>query len=110
MNSAPRGGAREGRRGVRAALTAVARSSLPDARAWKPDRRAWRRGLARYERAAKVIDAHLGKHEWLAGKGLTVADLSVAASLTYAGPCEVPLAPYPTLSAWFGGIRELRAW
>lgn len=66
--------------------------------------------LARYERAAKVIDAHLGKHEWLAGKGLTVADLSVAASLTYAGPCDVPLAPYPNLSAWFGRIRELPAW
>lgn len=66
--------------------------------------------LASYERAAKVIDAHLAKHEWLAGKTMTIADLTIASTLTYAGPCDVPLDPYVNLKAWFGRIRELPAW
>lgn len=66
--------------------------------------------LARYERNAKIIDAHLGKSEWLVGKTLTIADFTVAASLVYAAACEVPLDPYVNLKAWFGRMRELDAW
>jgi len=66
--------------------------------------------LKLFERGAKVIDAHLGKHEWLVGNALSVADLTVAASLTYATPCELPLDQYVNLKAWFGRIRELPAW
>lgn len=36
--------------------------------------------LARYEQSAKVVDAHLGKSEWLVDRSMTIADLSVAAS------------------------------
>ncbi|MCC6664381.1 MAG: glutathione S-transferase family protein [Polyangiaceae bacterium] len=76
----------------------------------EPSEAAITESLARYERSAKVVDAHLGKSEWLVDRSMTIADLSVAASLTYAGPSGAPLDPYPHLKAWLGRIRELPAW
>lgn len=75
-----------------------------------PSETAVTNALSRYERSAKVLDAHLGANEWLVGKSMTFADLSVAASMAYALPCGAPLDPYPHLKAWFGRIRELPAW
>jgi len=66
--------------------------------------------LGRFERAAKVLDAHLKGRDWMVGKSLTVADYTLACSLMYAGPCELSLEPYPNIKAWFGRIRELGAW
>ncbi|MBI3202414.1 MAG: glutathione S-transferase family protein [Myxococcales bacterium] len=76
----------------------------------EPSESAITEALTRYERSAKVVDAHLGKSEWLVGSSMTIADLSVAASLTYAVPSGAPLDPYTHLRAWFGRIRELPAW
>ena len=64
----------------------------------------------RFESNAKIIDAHLTGRDWLVGKTLTLADLTLASSLTYAHACGLSLDPLPNLKAWFGRIRELEAW
>lgn len=76
----------------------------------EPSQTAIDEALSRLARASKVIDAHLGKSEWLVGKTLTIADFTVAASLSYITPCGVSLDPYVNLKAWFGRMRELPAW
>ncbi len=76
----------------------------------EPSQTAINEALERYARSAKVLDAHLAKNEWVAGKTLTIADFSIAASLMYAAQCEVPLTPYRNLEAWLGRMRELDAW
>jgi glutathione S-transferase len=76
----------------------------------EPSETAVTNALSRYEASAKVLDGHLAKNEWLVGKSMTVADLSVAASMAYALPSGAPIDPYPHLKAWFGRIRELPAW
>ncbi len=75
-----------------------------------PDESKIQDALAKFDRFAKVLDAHLKGRDWLVGKTLTVADFTVAASLTYAGPCGVSLDPYPNIKAWYNRISELDAW
>ncbi|MCA9594526.1 MAG: glutathione S-transferase family protein [Myxococcales bacterium] len=65
---------------------------------------------ASFAQFAKVLDGHLQGRDWLVGDCITVADFTVAASLTYAGPCGVSLDPYPNLKSWMGRISELPAW
>ncbi|MCA9489001.1 MAG: glutathione S-transferase family protein [Myxococcales bacterium] len=60
--------------------------------------------------ALAVMEARLGAHDWLATDRLTLADVAIAASLTYAPGADLPLDEYPAVVAWFGRIRELEAW
>jgi glutathione S-transferase len=69
-----------------------------------------RRGRERVERYATVLDAHLADRRWIAGIGLTLADLAVAASLSAAAPADVPLTEYRNLRAWFAGVQALDCW
>ncbi|MCB9685975.1 MAG: glutathione S-transferase family protein [Alphaproteobacteria bacterium] len=57
-----------------------------------------------------VMEGRLSQHDWLASDHLTLADLAIAASLTYAPGADLPLDEYPSVVAWFGRIRELDAW
>jgi glutathione S-transferase len=41
---------------------------------------------------------------------LTIADLTLASSLTYAKQAEIPLAEAPNVQAWFGRMSELDGW
>lgn len=66
--------------------------------------------LERFARYAAVLNTHLDGRAWLAGDALTIADLTIAASMTYAAPCQVPVADHPHLAAWFGRVQELDAW
>jgi glutathione S-transferase len=63
-----------------------------------------------WARFAAVLDGHLDGKQWLVGNALTIADFTVAASLTYAVPTQVPVSNYKNLSAWFDRVRELDAW
>jgi glutathione S-transferase len=67
-------------------------------------------GIARFEPVAKVLDGELKGRDWLVGGRLTIADLTLAASMMYAEVTGAPLEPYPHLRSWFGRIRELDAW
>lgn len=47
-----------------------------------------------------VLDGALAGRSYLAGDGFTVADLNVAAVLSWCKPARVGLKDYPNLSAW----------
>ena len=75
-----------------------------------PDAAVVAKGTERFNREARVLDAHLGKQPYLVGKEPTLADFSVAAPLFYAKEAELPLAPYAHIRDWFERVSALPAW
>jgi glutathione S-transferase len=59
---------------------------------------------------AKVLDDQLAGRTWIAGDRLSLADLSVAATLMYAERAELPIEGYPNVQALRARVRELPAW
>ena len=57
-----------------------------------------------------VLDASLMGKRYLVGQGLTIADLGTAATLTYAGPLQLPVAAFANLAPWFERVAALEAW
>ena len=49
-----------------------------------------------------VLDKALGSSEYLLGGDFTVADLNVAAVLSWARMAKIDLSNFPTLDAWLG--------
>ena len=73
--------------------------------------------MAELERPFKVLDAHLAGREWLLGDRFTIADLNVAAVLSWAKTGRLDLSPYPNLKRWldaslarpaYGRVREMQ--
>jgi glutathione S-transferase len=75
-----------------------------------PDEAAVAKATDAFHKEAKVLDAHLAKQPYLAGKDLTIADFAVAAPLFYAKEGELPVGPYARLQEWFGRVSALPAW
>jgi glutathione S-transferase len=75
-----------------------------------PDPAIVAKGIESFNREASVLDAHLAKQPYLAGKELTLADFSVAAPLFYAKEAELPLTPCPHVRVWFARVSALPAW
>jgi glutathione S-transferase len=75
-----------------------------------PDEAAVAKATDAFHKEAKVLDAHLAKRPYLAGKELTIADFAVAAPLFYAKDGELPVGPYARLQEWFGRVSALPAW
>lgn len=65
---------------------------------------------AEFHRFAKVVDAHLASHTWLATDALTLADYSLAATLLHSGRAQYPMQPYEHLRAHVARIHETPAW
>lgn len=59
---------------------------------------------------AGVLDGHLAGRAWLAGEGMTNADISVAAILCYREPCRYPMDGFDHIAAWMARIESLPAW
>ncbi len=55
---------------------------------------------ARLQRPFEVIDQALAGRDYLLGSAFTVADLSVAAVLSWARAARIDLSAYPNLEAW----------
>jgi glutathione S-transferase len=68
------------------------------------------RGVECFNREARVLDAHLGKQPYLAGRDVTLADFSVAAPLFHAQAADMPIAPYRHVLDWFARVAALPAW
>jgi glutathione S-transferase len=68
------------------------------------------KGLAQFNRAAKVLDEHLKGREFLCGDRLTVADFSVGAALIMAEKAQFPLEPYGEIRRWYASLSALPAW
>jgi glutathione S-transferase len=54
----------------------------------------------------RVLDRALDERDWLAGDRFTVADLNVAAVLSWCKPARVDLGDYPQLASWLGRCLE----
>jgi glutathione S-transferase len=75
-----------------------------------PDPKAVDKATEEFRAYATVLDHHLkGKH-FLVGNHATLADFSVASSLTYAAAGKIPYDRYTHLNAWYGRIEKLDAW
>jgi len=68
------------------------------------------KGLAQFNRAAKVLDQHLKGRKFLCGDRLTVADFSVGAALIMAEKAQFPLEPYGEIRRWYAQLTALPAW
>jgi glutathione S-transferase len=75
-----------------------------------PDEAVVKKATDAFHKEAKVLDAHLAKQPYLAGKQLTIADFAVAAPLFYAQQSEYPVAPYARVQEWFGRVSALPCW
>ena len=68
------------------------------------------KGLQRFHRAAKVLDAHLRGRAYVCGDRLTLADFALAADLTMAEPAQLPLEGFGEMRRWAGRLADLPAW
>jgi glutathione S-transferase len=63
-----------------------------------------------FHREARVLDTHLSKQPYMTGSELTLADISVAASIAYSKEAAMPLEPYQNVRDWFARVSALPAW
>lgn len=75
-----------------------------------PDAAAVAKATECFDKEAKMLDAHLGKHKYLVNDTLTIADFTVAAPLFYAQSAAMPVGPYANIGAWFGRVSALPCW
>jgi glutathione S-transferase len=65
----------------------------------------------RWNKLAGFLDKQLSKTKWLAGNELTIADISIAASLHLHAAQHVPLDQHPNLKRWLlDGVEKLPCW
>jgi glutathione S-transferase len=58
--------------------------------------------------ALKVLDDHLAGHNWLVGKGASIADIDLYGVLDYAAVGGFDLAQYKNLTAWITRFKALK--
>jgi glutathione S-transferase len=75
-----------------------------------PDQTAVAKATEAFNKEAKVLDGHLGKHKYLVNDALTIADFTVAAPLFHAQGAGMPVAPYANVRAWFERVSSLPCW
>jgi glutathione S-transferase len=66
--------------------------------------------MVQLRRFCAVLHQRLEGRKYLVGAALTIADLTLASSLMYAGQTNVPLEEFPHVQAWFSRISHLSAW
>ena len=75
-----------------------------------PDEAAVKAALEQIQRFYGVLDTNLKGKKYLTGDSLTLADLSVAPTFTYADRVPVSLDDYPNIKAWLARITTLDCW
>jgi glutathione S-transferase len=76
----------------------------------EPDLAKIEEGLKNFRKWGAVLNARLEGRTYVVGDSLTVADLTLAASMMNAHRAEVPVAEFPNVEAWFQRIAALDAW
>ena len=76
----------------------------------EPDETRVTEAVAKFRRHAQALDDRLKGREWLVGDAMTLADLAVAAQLTYAKATDLPMDEFPDIQRWYAAIEELPAW
>jgi glutathione S-transferase len=75
-----------------------------------PDEAALAAAEAPFRACADVLEATLGKRPYLTGEQLTLADISVAATLIYVEAASMPVADYSALQRWRQQVSAIPAW
>jgi glutathione S-transferase len=57
-----------------------------------------------------TLDGHLAAREWVSGKATTLADLSLAATLSVAARAKFPMDAFVHVRAWLERMQALDAW
>jgi glutathione S-transferase len=68
------------------------------------------RGAVLLDRLAKVLDGELQKHRYIAGDGLTAADLVLAGTFCHEEAARFPLGDYRGIQRWKADMKCLPAW
>ena len=76
----------------------------------QPDAQEIERGELRFHACAAVLDGWLHDREWLAGDGLTLADVSVGAWLSCSELGRLPVDGYREIARWHRALAALPAW
>ncbi len=64
-----------------------------------------------WHRLAGILDARLGGSKWLAGDGVTIADIAVAAPMHVHKWQRLPISGHPHLARWLTeGVERLPCW
>ena len=76
----------------------------------RPDEAAIDKEAPNWHRLAGILDARLAKSQWIAGDGVTIADIAVAAPMHLHKWQRLPLDDHPNLRRWIAGIERLPCW
>jgi len=68
------------------------------------------RGTQMFERIGKVLDGALAQHRYVAGDALSVADISLGASLCIADQARFPIEEYRNIQRWKADLKALPSW
>jgi len=68
------------------------------------------RGAELMVRLGPVLDAALQKTRYVAGDALTVADISLGATLVSADQAKMPIEPYRAIQRWRAELSQLPGW
>lgn len=68
------------------------------------------KGIAKFDAAARILNAHLKGRDYVAGNRLSVADFSLGSALILAQPAQLPIEPYAEIRRWGARLAELPAW
>lgn len=64
----------------------------------------------RLKAAYAVLNDHLAARQWVAGAGMTIADLSLSGYLYYPEPFGFDRAEWPHIDAWLTRISAIKGW
>jgi glutathione S-transferase len=76
----------------------------------EPDATKIQEALTNFRRFASVLEQRLNGKMFVVGNALTIADLTLAASLMYAAQTEAPVSEFPNVQSWFSRITALDGW
>ncbi len=68
------------------------------------------RGTQLFERVGTVLDGELKKHRYIAGETLTVADLSIGATMCLAEQARFPMENFRNIQRWAAELKSLPSW
>lgn len=75
-----------------------------------PDAAEVAKGMDKFNAAASILNEHLAKRKYVCGDRLTLADFSLASSLSAMAQAKVSLDPYPNIARWHAELEALPAW
>ena len=76
----------------------------------QPDEAAAKEARETLRKYYAVLDQALTGRDYLVGGRLTVADISLACTFTYADLLKLPVGDFPAITAWLARIQALPAW